>query len=245
VDKSAHDRIAHREKFHFWHVGRREIISDQLSRKLARQHDNQILDIGCGPGGNISALKQFGRVTGLDVSDDALAYTKAAGYDNVIQSDVAHTPFADSTFDVVSSLDVFEHVPDDIGIMRECYRVLKQNGILITTVPAHPFLWSENDAYLAHVRRYTTHHFLLQLEIAHLVPITYSHFITLGVPGILLRKFLGYIMPSHYSGVAFDKDFSPKANSFFLTSLRIEKMLMRYIKIPFGSSLLVIAQKGA
>src|SRR3989344_7061843 len=123
MDKTAYDRIASRDSFHFWHIGRREIIADQLSRILVKKHGNELLDIGCGPGGNISALKSFGRVTGIDVSEDALIYTYEAGYDTVVKSDISHMPFADNTFDIISSLDVFEHIADDVRVMKECYRL--------------------------------------------------------------------------------------------------------------------------
>lgn len=53
----------------------------------------------------------------------------------VMCQDVQHLTFDDAVFDICTSTEVFEHVPDDIKGLREIYRVLKDDGVFIFTVP--------------------------------------------------------------------------------------------------------------
>ena len=54
---------------------------------------------------------------------------------NVQHQDVQNISFKDSSLDLITSNQVFEHVENDIQGFKECYRVLKQGGVLIFTVP--------------------------------------------------------------------------------------------------------------
>lgn len=242
MDKAEYERIEYRDKYNFWHIGRREILSEALSR-ITKKIDNAILDIGCGPGGNIAVLKPFGRVTGIDNSKEALKYAETKEYDKVMEGDILNLPFPEESFDIVASLDVFEHLESDLQVIKECYRVLRPNGILLLTVPAHPFLWNEHDEYLEHVRRYKTREILGKLRDAGFSIIKQSHFITLGVPGILFRNFLKKIFPSRREKNVYNEEPSRIANAFFLFSLRAEKLFIRYGSLPLGSSLLVVTKK--
>ena len=72
-----------------------------------------VLDIGCGAGGSFSLFPSGCEVSGIDVSSLAVAKGRAAGR-NVVQASATKLPFADSSFDLVVSADVFEHLhPDD------------------------------------------------------------------------------------------------------------------------------------
>lgn len=59
--------------------------------------------------------------------------------DGVLSQDVQHQSFSNDTLDLITSNQVFEHVPDDIQGYRECYRVLKKGGALIFTVPLYEY----------------------------------------------------------------------------------------------------------
>jgi SAM-dependent methyltransferase len=55
----------------------------------------------------------------------------------ILNQDVQRLTFPDESFDLVTSNQVFEHVPDDVAAFRECYRVLRIGGALIFAVPLH------------------------------------------------------------------------------------------------------------
>ena len=112
MQKHEYARLAHREPFYFWNVGRREIIEEALLRHIHPSAKLEVLDLGCGPGDNFQVLEKFGRVTGVDLSEEALKFARNKGFVNLLLADVASLPFVGHSFDIVSSFDVFEHIAD-------------------------------------------------------------------------------------------------------------------------------------
>jgi SAM-dependent methyltransferase len=93
-----------------------------------------VLDAGCG--GGDEHLLQYGHVVGVDLSHAALHYARTV-YPQVIQSGLEGLPFADRTFDVIVCRHVLEHLPHDTKerTLAELRRVLKDEGVLVITVP--------------------------------------------------------------------------------------------------------------
>src|SRR3989344_4017825 len=153
MEIAEYKNLADRENFFWWNVGRRRILKDVVTRHMDSR-GAKILDVGCGPGGNILFLAEFGEVTGLDSSDEALSFARGRGFSRVVKGDGGALPFSDGTFHLVSALDVIEHIKDDERTLGEMFRVLKPGGLLLMTVPAYPWMWSEHDEALHHMRRY-------------------------------------------------------------------------------------------
>ncbi|WP_019176582.1 class I SAM-dependent methyltransferase [Methanomassiliicoccus luminyensis] len=112
-------------------LGRAKLVSDWLPS------GKRYLDIGCSDG---EVLHWVGErcelAVGLDVDRRTMteARKKCQGSEFSLGS-ADRLPFAGSTFDTVSMLDVLEHVPDPIGSLKEVDRVLKPGGRLILSVP--------------------------------------------------------------------------------------------------------------
>jgi SAM-dependent methyltransferase len=68
--------------------------------------------------------------------------------------EVGTLPFGDRMFDLVCAFDVIEHVEDDGRVFGEVSRVLKDDGVLICSVPLHGNRWTEFDEWVGHARRY-------------------------------------------------------------------------------------------
>lgn len=66
----------------------------------------------------------------------------------VLNQDVQELTFDNERFDLVTSNQVFEHVPDDIRGYAECFRVLRKGGALIFSVPLYDSDHTEKIAYL-------------------------------------------------------------------------------------------------
>ena len=88
---------------------------------------------------------------GLDRSAAALEAAASHGRQTVC-ADGQAIPLADSSVDLLSALDVLEHLDDDLGALDEFHRVLRPEGLLLVSVPAYRFLWSEHDEALRHRR---------------------------------------------------------------------------------------------
>lgn len=246
MDHAAFEKIFHQEETYFWRVGRREILANALRRNLGEPCGSlEILDVGCGTGENIRILGPYGRVTGLDISEDAFHFAQERGFIRLVRGSAAALPFPDASFDLVSSLDVMEHIPDDKAALGEVFRVLKPGGTFLITVPAHRWLWSRHDEYFHHVRRYSRADIRSKLLRTGFLIAEWSHFVMPAVPFNFLRTVIDRIVPpSGGPPTSYDIDFSPLMNAFFLFLLRFEKKCIRLFPLPFGSSLFFVAQKG-
>ena len=142
------------EKYYWWFVGRRRIIERVLEKHFSSRKLN-ILDWGCGPGGNFKFLSKHGDVVSVDASDEAITACKEKGIDNVVKANELNEFNPDTRFDLVTNFDVLEHISEDEQFLRDVKKLLKPDGHILLTVPAYQFLWSELDRVLGHKRRYT------------------------------------------------------------------------------------------
>ena len=149
------------EGAHWWFAGRRRILESFLAQIVptlpaaAAGTRPRILDVGCGTGANLEMLARFGDAEGVDVSEDALAFCRARGLTGVRAGAAEALPYPDATFDLVTALDVVEHLDDDVAGLQEMRRVLKPRGCALLFVPAFRWLWGVQDDVSNHRRRYT------------------------------------------------------------------------------------------
>ena len=231
------------QETYWWFVGRRAILKSVLRRFVKRAR--VAVDIGCGSGKNMQLLAHHADfVIGLDPSSAALE-SAAPHEGRTARADGQDIPLADSSVDLLSALDVLEHMDDDLRALDEFHRVLRPDGFLLVTVPAYRFLWSEHDEALMHRRRYIASelHAKLNRSGFRVLQRTYIVFFSF-FPIVSYRLFRGF----------FPKDpFAPKAshvmlpsllNSFFIALLKCEAWMIRAINLPWGTSILVLAQKA-
>lgn len=144
--------IAALEEQNWWYVARRDLLDRTLVGVGGALH---ALDIGCGVGANLEVLQRHcQRVTGVDLSGWAVRRCRRIHRGEVLRADVERLPFANSAFDLVTCLDVLEHVDDEVAV-AEARRVLRPGGFVVLSVPAHRFLWNDNDELSHHRRRYS------------------------------------------------------------------------------------------
>lgn len=103
--------------------------------------DRRILDVGCGPGVQFLAHVRHNEFHGIDISTQAL---REAARNGIIPHQFAigeePLPFPNCSFDAVICTDIFEHLFDPLVVLAEVRRVLKDDGVLIASVPNH-FMW--------------------------------------------------------------------------------------------------------
>jgi arsenite methyltransferase len=124
---------------------------------LALQAGERVVDVGSGPGllaAEMAAqVGPAGRVVGLDLSDSMLALSRERRGDlatskclRFLKADAARLPFADGTFDVAVSTQVYEYVPDVPAALAEVYRVLCPGGrVLILDTDWDSIVWAAGD----------------------------------------------------------------------------------------------------
>jgi SAM-dependent methyltransferase len=232
------------EGHHWWFVGRRRIIEsfvERTCRDLNTTHPH-ILDVGCGTGANLEMLDQFGEAEGVDVSTDALEFCRARGLEKVHLGEAEKLPFEDCSFDLVTGLDVVEHLDDDIAGLREMHRVLKPGGRIMVFVPAFMWLWGVQDDISHHRRRYTLPEIKSALVKAgfEIERGTYAN-ITFFLPillGRLLMRVTG-IKPASENNITIGA-----LNGFFGSIFGAERFILRGIGFPVGVSAICVARKG-
>jgi ubiquinone/menaquinone biosynthesis C-methylase UbiE len=140
---------------HWWYRGRRRVIRAELDR-LPLPAGAHVLDAGCGSGRTLVELVRYGgEVSGIELDTGAAELARRRGLGEVQVGRLEELPWDDATFDLITCLDVIEHVPDDVTALVELRRVARPGGWLLVTVPAYQSLWSQHDEANHHYRRYS------------------------------------------------------------------------------------------
>lgn len=240
-----YEEIYSLEDSYWWFVGRRRLVRQLLERhRPEAPAPMQILDVGCGTGGTMKALEDAGEVYGCDASPTALRFCKERGFRRLFCTIAEKLALGDNSFDVVVNCDVLEHIEDDRGALGQMYRVLRPGGLLILTVPAHPYLWSEHDEALAHLRRYTRREFTDKLQEAGYRIEKLSAAVSFVFPGILAFRLLQRLFRNPSDEPKTDLRILPgPINTFLVKLLHIETEMMKYTNLPIGTSFVAVAQK--
>jgi len=239
------------EESHWWFVGRRQIIRSFLQR-VVRDLENaaghtqkdaalNILDVGCGTGANLEMLSEFGKAEGVDVSAEALSFCQARGLQNVKLGAAEALPYEDNSFDLVTGLDVVEHLDDDFAGLKEMRRVLRREGRTLLFVPAFMFLWGVQDDISNHRRRYTMKDLKrvvreagFEVERATYVNISFFAPILLGR---LFMRATG-LRPESENNITIGF-----LNGLMGKLLSAERGPLRYLNFPFGVSIICVARR--
>lgn len=231
------------EDDHWWFVGRRAIVFAQIDDVLKSGTPAEILDIGCGTGATMDALKNYGRVQGIDLSLLPLGYSRQRGHERVLCASATSLPFPDRSFDLVTALDVIEHLDDDVAGLSEVYRVLKPGAPAVFFVPAFQALWGPNDDQSGHKRRYRMAGFQSAVEAASLrvERISYAN-IAMFPPIWLGRKLLSLLGRGEQ---AENRINHPWINRGLARIFAAEAGWLRRHRLPFGVSLLCVARRPA
>lgn len=102
-----------------------------------------ILDAACSKGDLTLNLEKFFEVVGLDFSTNALAIAKKRCTQAIfVSGDVCNLPFHNKFFDSVVAGEILEHLTEPRKFLDECKRILKDEGVLVVTLPNGFGLWS-------------------------------------------------------------------------------------------------------
>lgn len=144
------------EQRHCWFRARNRLITTLAAQALEDAPGSTILEIGCGNGNVTHALQEafpHSRVIGMDLFGEGFAFAKRRGVRDLIQADARQSPFS-IDFDLIGIFDVLEHIPEDEAVLRDLHGLIRPDGALLVTVPAHMSLWSYTDELSHHCRRY-------------------------------------------------------------------------------------------
>lgn len=155
---------------------------------------NDVLEIGCAPGRLLYWLKwaaDFKHIVGV-TTDDYSAVRSIGCFDGELISNlfpVATTLQPEKSFDLIIALDVFEHVLDSRGFLKECFRLLRNNGQLILMLPLADDLPLDSRFFNPpeHIFIHSRRHMAQLIEDAGMVKLGFSRW-TIGHDVISARK---------------------------------------------------------
>ncbi len=233
------------ELHHWWYLGMAKITRALLNKWRSHTPDISILDAGCGTGAAMSSfLTDYGNVTGVDVSPLALGFCQTRNLKRLVLASVSVIPFQSDSFDLVTSFDVLYErtVPSDLAAVTEFFRVLRPGGFVLLRLPAYDWLRGQHDLTVHTARRYTVSQVtrLLTDSGFSLLHISYAN--TFLFPLAVAKRLLERIRPH----TPVSSDLSVKVgvfNELFKTILGSEAFFVSGIGLPFGLSVIALAQK--
>src|SRR5262245_25916446 len=235
------------EDHHWWFVGRRAIVFSQIEDALGARDsadapsELRVLDIGCGTGATMDHLKRYGLPHGIDLSELPLRFSRRRGHQRTLRASATELPFDSESFDLVTALDVIEHLDDDTKGLSEIRRVLKPGAPAVIFVPAFQSLWGPNDVQSGHRRRYRLDQFRAVIEKAGLgvERISYAN-IAMFIPIWLGRKILTLLGRDEQSENRINH---PIVNNLLAKIFSSEAGWLRKRTLPFGVSIVCVARK--
>jgi SAM-dependent methyltransferase len=232
------------EQHHFWFQGFRRFVTPLVEEAVRGCSRAAILDCGCGTGHNLGLLRRYGRAVGIDLTASGLAYAYRQGERAVAQASVVALPFPTGSFDLVTSFDVIYSLPGEAekAAVSEMFRVLRPGGHLVINVAAMALLTGNHSVLSGEVRRYSRASLARVLHEAgfEIRRISYTNATIMPVVTAvrLLQRVTGHRESTREISIP-----PWPVNSALAALLRLEAAGLRFVDMPFGSSLLALATR--
>jgi 2-polyprenyl-3-methyl-5-hydroxy-6-metoxy-1,4-benzoquinol methylase len=200
----------------------------------------RILDVGCGGGVFFPALERLGDVEGIepdaalvDPADTASARVHVRAFDEAFRPE--------HRYGLMLMLDVLEHMPDPDAALRHTLTLLEPGGLLVATVPAFMLLWTQHDVLNRHYTRYTRQRLERLARTAGFDVLDGRYFYHwLFFAKIAARLLEAVRRPAQPSAPRVPVGW---LNSLLFTFSRAEQRWLTPLRLPFGSSVLLVARK--
>jgi SAM-dependent methyltransferase len=199
-----------------------------------------VLDVGCGDALFLPALEEFGRAEGIEV--DASIVDPTGPYADRIHVGPFDTSFQpDRRYALITILDVLEHLSQPEESLRHALSLLRDDGLVLITVPAFRVLWTSHDDLNHHQTRYTKRTLARLSKVSGLEIIETRYFFHWTCPVKLAIRFKESFISSRPRPASVP---NPALNWLCFALSRFEQIVLGRLPIPLGSSLLVVGKRS-
>jgi SAM-dependent methyltransferase len=144
---------------------------------------------------------------------------------------------------VVLMMDVLEHVPDDVGLLRDYAALAPRGARVLITVPAMPWMWSSHDVFLEHYRRYTVASMAKVIDEAGLKKLSLCYYFGFTLPLAASVRLGRRLIPGRAAVPGSDMRVHTKlVNAALLEICRAELAVFQFNRIA-GLSVFALAEK--
>ena len=242
MDRAVYDRMEAAEAEHWWFVGRRAVLDALVRRHCALPAGARVLEAGCGTGGNLAMLSEYGRLDAFEYDADARAVASQKGgiavQPGALPDDISAP---DGAYDLIALFDVLEHIEQDVASLTALGSKLAPQGRLLISVPAMPWLWSHHDVAHHHFRRYTRRSLRQAIEDAELEVASIGYFNTFLFPAAVGQRMVQKITGSQAPA---DQIPAPWLNRTLAAIFQAERHVIGRLPMPFGLSLYAVATRS-
>lgn len=138
---------------------------------LTYNFKNPILEIGCGTGEFIETMKRY-NLSGemLDMNEKTIDICRTKCIALSVDMKIHNINFFDyrsnTQFNTIFMFEILEHIDNDQAALAKIYDLLNKNGLFLMSVPAKQSLYSDEDMFQGHFRRYEKSNLEKQLQRA-------------------------------------------------------------------------------
>ncbi|MCX6158512.1 MAG: class I SAM-dependent methyltransferase [Ignavibacteriae bacterium] len=236
------------EEKNFWFRSRNRIAQILVAKYFGNKVMGKFLEIGCGTGYVLKGLEKYKNLElyGAEIYLEGLKFAKKRlPQIEFVQLDATNMPF-ENEFDCIGAFDVLEHIAEDELVMKNVNKSLKSGGIFFVSVPQYMFMWCYLDDIACHKRRYSKIELLNKLRRNGFRIKFHSSFVFSLFPLMLLSRWfkrnkrIGDTEKETFAELEMNRFI----NKLFEFILKIDEYLIQIgIKLPFGGSLIVVAEK--
>jgi 2-polyprenyl-3-methyl-5-hydroxy-6-metoxy-1,4-benzoquinol methylase len=231
---------------HWFYCGKRAIVRHWINHFVKLDRDDLLIDAGMGTGSWLLEMSASCKVLGIDDHDESLALAvprvSAVG-GSVLKSSLTDVDLPSATAKVVTAMDVLEHIEEDAKALGEMIRLTKPGGLVVVTVPAFQWLWSDWDETLEHRRRYNKPQLLRLFNCSGVRVLRCTYFNSALLVPIALVRWCRRLRPARKSTNRMEHRIPPARLNRFLKALLVHPACSSSFPAPAGVSLLGIIQR--
>src|SRR5512133_2619030 len=245
MEQSEYSIMFKQENEYWWYRGMHNLVEHYIKELRKSKPAITLFDAGCGTGRMREIAKKYATGSGVDFSEDVVAFCRERNLENVTRGDLNTWECQPEQYDIVCSLDVLYHknIINQQDVIDKFANALKPGGMLILNLPAFQCIYRNHDRAVHTARRYVKKDLELLLQKSGFRIVFNNYRLPPLFIIVLLKRLFEKKSEENKSSDLFLK-INPVTNSILYCYNKIENCLqILRIPMPFGTSVFTVAVK--